>query len=94
LSECTGRFRATSTSISTNRFSARALGLSEDGPLEVGDDLRVPGHEWLYAVGDVNGRVLLTHLQMGYSQAATIESVRSRFDGPVELVEPGSRFTI
>jgi ribonuclease BN (tRNA processing enzyme) len=40
------------------------------------------------------GRVLLTHLQMGYSQAATIESVRSRFDGPVELVEPGSRFTI
>jgi ribonuclease BN (tRNA processing enzyme) len=40
------------------------------------------------------GRVLLTHLQMGYSEAATIESVRSRFDGPVELVEPGSRFTI
>ena len=40
------------------------------------------------------GRVLLTHLQMGYSQAATIESVRSRFDGLVELVEPGSRFTI
>ena len=38
------------------------------------------------------GRVLLTHLQMGYSEAATIESVRSRFDGPVELVEPGSRF--
>ena len=40
------------------------------------------------------GRVLLTHLQMGYSEAATIASVRSRFDGPVELVEPGSRFTI
>jgi ribonuclease BN (tRNA processing enzyme) len=40
------------------------------------------------------GRVLLTHLQMGYGQAATIESVRSSFDGRVELVEPGSRFTI
>ena len=40
------------------------------------------------------GRVLLTHLQMGYSEAATIESVRSRFDGPVELVEPGGRFAI
>lgn len=51
------------------------------------------------AVGELGagaraGRVLLTHLQMGYSEAATIESVRSRFDGPVELVEPGSRFTI
>jgi len=33
--------------------------------------------------------VLLTHLQMGYERAATIESVRSRFDGPVELVDPG-----
>ncbi|MFL5682444.1 MAG: MBL fold metallo-hydrolase [Chloroflexota bacterium] len=46
------------------------------------------------AVGDLAhrtrvGRVLLTHLQMGYDRAATIESVRSRFDGPVELVDPG-----
>ena len=40
------------------------------------------------------GRVLLTNLQMGYSEAATIESVRSHFDGPVELIEPGGRFTI
>jgi len=40
------------------------------------------------------GRVLLTHLQMGYSEEATIEAVRARFDGPVELVEPGSRITI
>jgi ribonuclease BN (tRNA processing enzyme) len=46
------------------------------------------------AVGDLAtrvhaGRVLLTHLQMGYDRAATIESVRARFDGPVELVDPG-----
>lgn len=40
------------------------------------------------------GRVLLTHLQMGYGDAATIASVRTRFDGPVELVEPGTRLTI
>jgi ribonuclease BN (tRNA processing enzyme) len=40
------------------------------------------------------GRVLLTHLQMGFDDAATIESVRTRFDGPVELVEPGTRLTI
>ena len=36
------------------------IGLEADGPLDVDDDLRVPGHDWLYAVGDVNGRALLT----------------------------------
>jgi ribonuclease BN (tRNA processing enzyme) len=35
------------------------------------------------------GRVLLTHLLMGRDPDATIRSVRDRFDGPVELVEPG-----
>lgn len=36
------------------------------------------------------GRVLLTHLQMGFDRAATIDSVRARYDGgPVELVDPG-----
>ena len=29
--------------------------------------MQVPGHDWLYAIGDVNGRVLLTH--MGKYQA-------------------------
>ena len=51
------------------------------------------------AVGDLAastgvGRVLLTHLQMGNDEAATIEAVRARFDGPVELVEPGTRLEI
>ena len=40
------------------------------------------------------GRVLLTHLQMGYDQEATIESVRAHFDGPVELVDPGFNTSI
>lgn len=40
------------------------------------------------------GRVLLTHLQMGFDPDATLASVRARYDGPVELVHPGSRFTI
>ncbi len=29
--------------------------------IEVGDDLRVAGHDWLYVVGDANGKSLLTH---------------------------------
>jgi dihydrolipoamide dehydrogenase len=31
-------------------------------PLPVADDLRVPGHDWLFAIGDVNGRAQLTHM--------------------------------
>lgn len=40
------------------------------------------------------GRVLLTHLQMGFDDGATIDSVLARFDGPVDLVWPGDRFTV
>ena len=39
----------------------------EHGFLETDDHLRVGGREWLYAVGDVNGRALFTH--MGKYQA-------------------------
>jgi dihydrolipoamide dehydrogenase len=37
------------------------IGLPEEGPLAVGDDLRPAGVGWLYAAGDVNGRIQLTH---------------------------------
>lgn len=40
------------------------------------------------------GRVLLTHLQMGYDRDTAIASVRERYDGPVELVDPGFATTI
>ena len=40
------------------------------------------------------GRVLLTHLQMGFDPDATIASVRARFDGPVRLVSPGDALDI
>lgn len=44
-----------------------SVGIRADGFLETGDDLRLNGHDWLYAIGDVNGRALLTH--MGKYQA-------------------------
>jgi dihydrolipoamide dehydrogenase len=44
------------------------VGLEPGRHVSVDESLRVPGHEaWLYAVGDVNGRALLTH--MGKYQA-------------------------
>ena len=38
------------------------LGVEPGRPIEVDDRLRVPGHEWLYVIGDANGRALLTHM--------------------------------
>ncbi|WCB92649.1 Mercuric reductase [Baekduia alba] len=38
-----------------------AISAHPPGSVEVGDDLRVAGHDWLYVVGDANGRALLTH---------------------------------
>jgi ribonuclease BN (tRNA processing enzyme) len=61
----------------------------------------VPGAEHLDgpAVGELArrvraGRVLLTHIQMGLDRDATLDSVRARFDGPVELVDPGFATTV
>lgn len=42
-------------------------GLKPGGWIDVDDTLRVAGHDWLYAIGDVNARALLTH--MGKYQA-------------------------
>jgi len=38
-----------------------SVGLA-DGYIKVADNMSVEGHEWLYAIGDINGRVLLTHI--------------------------------
>lgn len=42
------------------------------------------------AVASGAGRVLLTHLQMGYDADETLASVRDAYDGPVEFVWPGT----
>jgi ribonuclease BN (tRNA processing enzyme) len=40
------------------------------------------------------GRVLLTHLQMGHDPVATVASCRAAYDGPVEMVWPGSQLDL
>ena len=39
-------------------------------------------------------RILLTHLLMSFGRDETIASVRTYFDGPIELVAPGDKFTV
>jgi pyruvate/2-oxoglutarate dehydrogenase complex dihydrolipoamide dehydrogenase (E3) component len=46
----------------TDDLGLELLGLQPGKPVAVDDGLRVPHHDWLYAIGDVNGRVLLTHM--------------------------------
>jgi ribonuclease BN (tRNA processing enzyme) len=40
------------------------------------------------------GRVLLTHIQMGFDADATLAAVAAEYDGPIEVVEPGARFLL
>jgi len=57
----------------------------KDGFLETDPRMRVGGREWLYAVGDVNGRALFTH--MGKYQAwVAAENALGR---PVEAIAEG-----
>jgi pyruvate/2-oxoglutarate dehydrogenase complex dihydrolipoamide dehydrogenase (E3) component len=54
----------------THALGLESLGLDGGGFVEVDETLRVPGFDWLYVIGDANGRVLLTH--MGKYQARLI----------------------
>jgi pyruvate/2-oxoglutarate dehydrogenase complex dihydrolipoamide dehydrogenase (E3) component len=51
----------------TADIGLETVGLEPGEHVQVDESLRVPGHDWLYAIGDVNGRALLTH--MGKYQA-------------------------
>lgn len=57
----------------TDDLGVETVGLEPGKPIEVDDQLRVPGLPWLYAIGDVNGRALLTH--MGKYQAHVLSDV-------------------
>jgi pyruvate/2-oxoglutarate dehydrogenase complex dihydrolipoamide dehydrogenase (E3) component len=56
-------------------------------PVEVDDTMRVPGHEWLYVVGDANGRALLTHMGK-YQARLAADHILGRAGG----LESGPRF--
>jgi pyruvate/2-oxoglutarate dehydrogenase complex dihydrolipoamide dehydrogenase (E3) component len=51
----------------TDGIGLESVGVEVERWLEVDDQMRAGGSDWLYAVGDVNGRALLTH--MGKYQA-------------------------
>jgi len=57
----------------TQDLGLETVGLHPDDTLGVNDGLQVPGLDWLYGIGDVNGRSLLTH--MGKYQAYVLSEI-------------------
>ena len=64
----------------TGDLGLDTVGLAAGEWLDVDDTLRVRGHDWLYAVGDVNHRVLLTH-QGKYQARAAGDVIAARAQG-------------
>ncbi len=54
----------------TDDIGLDAFGLEPGKSVDVDDRMRVPGHDWLFAIGDVNGRTLLTHMGKYQARAA------------------------
>jgi pyruvate/2-oxoglutarate dehydrogenase complex dihydrolipoamide dehydrogenase (E3) component len=75
---------ATGRTPATSDVGLDTVGLPTKGYLTVDDTLRVEGSDWLYAVGDVNGRALLTH-QGKYQARAAGDVIAARASGaPVD----------
>ena len=71
---------ATGRSPRSGDIGLDVVGLEPGSWIETDDTLRVPGSDWLYAVGDVNGRVLLTH-QGKYQARAAGDVIVARAKG-------------
>ena len=71
----------------TDDIGLDSVGLEPGGYVEVGDHLRVEGRDWLYAIGDVNGRALLTHAGKYQARIAAAvilgEEATATADGPM-----------
>ncbi|MEV7687506.1 dihydrolipoyl dehydrogenase family protein [Streptomyces bungoensis] len=71
----------------TGDIGLETVGLEPGSWLGVDDSLRVTGTDWLYAVGDVNHRALLTH-QGKYQARVAGNAIAARAAGDPLLDEP------
>jgi len=70
----------------TRGLGLETIGLEPGRYVEVDDSLRAAGSDWLYAIGDVNGRALLTHMgkYQGRIAADAILGRPARLDSNVD----------
>jgi pyruvate/2-oxoglutarate dehydrogenase complex dihydrolipoamide dehydrogenase (E3) component len=74
----------------TDGLGLEMFGLEPGKPVEVDDTMCVPGHEWLYVVGDANGRALLTHMGK-YQARLAADRILGRADERTVLRSAGLR---
>jgi dihydrolipoamide dehydrogenase len=73
----------------TRELGLETVGLEPGENIDVDDRLRARSHEWLYAIGDANGRVLLTHMGKYQARIAAYAilgrdaQIGARSDGPL-----------
>jgi dihydrolipoamide dehydrogenase len=65
--------------LNSDEIGVETVGLEPGKPIEVDDSMRANDSDWLYAIGDVNGRALLTH--MGKYQARIAADVILGYPG-------------
>ncbi|BCJ56248.1 oxidoreductase [Actinoplanes sp. NBRC 14428] len=81
---------ATGRTPRTTGIGLETVGLAAGEWLTTDDTLRVPGHDWLYAAGDVNHRALLTH-QGKYQARAAGDVIVARATGAPVADQPWGR---
>jgi pyruvate/2-oxoglutarate dehydrogenase complex dihydrolipoamide dehydrogenase (E3) component len=84
---------ATGRAPRTDDIGLDTVGLEPGSWLEVDDSLRVTGSEWLYAVGDVNHRALLTHQGKYQARIAGAAIAARAFGAPDLESEPWGAHT-
>jgi pyruvate/2-oxoglutarate dehydrogenase complex dihydrolipoamide dehydrogenase (E3) component len=70
----------------TDDIGLDSVGVTAGGYIEVGPTMQVPGHEWLYVVGDANGRALLTHVAKQQARIAAAEIAGSPLPSGPDVV--------
>jgi pyruvate/2-oxoglutarate dehydrogenase complex dihydrolipoamide dehydrogenase (E3) component len=77
---------AVGRSLNTGDIGLEAVGLEPGKPVEVRETMQSTKHDWLYAIGDANGRVLLTHMGK-YQGRLAADHILGK---PVELRSDGA----
>jgi pyruvate/2-oxoglutarate dehydrogenase complex dihydrolipoamide dehydrogenase (E3) component len=72
----------------TDDLGLDSVGLEPGRSIAVDDTLRVPSMPWLFAIGDVNGRSLLTHMgkHQAHIAATTIEGGHARANREAAII--------
>ena len=77
--------------IDSDKLGLDTIGLrpGEHGYLAVDEHLQVPGHDWLWVVGDANGRALLTHMAKHQARVAA-DRIAGKSDAALWEVADGA----